>query len=430
MTAPVSSRPKRIVMLTHGSFGDLHPYIAIALELQRRGHDPVIATAELYREKLGSLGIEFAPLRPHYDSPESNTELMRRVMDLRTGPQAVVRELMIPAVRDMYTDSLALADGADLFVSHPLTFCTRFAAEKTGKRWLATILAPLSLFSVHDPPVLPGREVFARLRFAGPWLWKILFSLARLRLNAWIGPLTALRRELKLPDLGHPLMQGQFSPHGTLGLYSSQLAAAPPDAPSRFQITGFPFFDQNGDQSLSPEIEGFLAGGEPPIVFTLGSSAVHAAGSYYRDAATAAQRLGRRAVLLVGSRPENRVESLPPEIIQVNYAPFSQLFSRCAAIVHQGGVGTTGQAMRSGRPMIIVPYSHDQPDNADRIARQGAGRVLSRTRCSAATLETELRALLSDPGYAAAAARVGAAVQQETGAETAANLMLAAASGV
>ena len=46
------------------------------------------------------------------------------------------------------------------------------------------------------------------------------------------------------------------------------------------------------------------------------------------------------------------------------YAPYSGLFPRCSAIVHQGGVGTTAQAMRSGRPMLVVPFGFDQHDNA------------------------------------------------------------------
>ena len=41
----------RIVINTLGSFGDIHPYIALAMELQSRGHVPVIATMEIYRER-------------------------------------------------------------------------------------------------------------------------------------------------------------------------------------------------------------------------------------------------------------------------------------------------------------------------------------------------------------------------------------------
>ena len=39
----------RIVLNTFGSFGDIHPYMALALELQARGHVPVVATSNVYR---------------------------------------------------------------------------------------------------------------------------------------------------------------------------------------------------------------------------------------------------------------------------------------------------------------------------------------------------------------------------------------------
>jgi UDP:flavonoid glycosyltransferase YjiC (YdhE family) len=56
---------KRIVLTTHGTLGDLHPYLAIALELQKRGHTPVIATSEYYRRKIEATGVEFHAIIPN-----------------------------------------------------------------------------------------------------------------------------------------------------------------------------------------------------------------------------------------------------------------------------------------------------------------------------------------------------------------------------
>jgi rhamnosyltransferase subunit B len=83
--------------------------------------------------------------------------------------------------------------------------------------------------------------------------------------------------------------------------------------------------------------------------------------------------------------------------------------------VHQGGIGTLAQAMRSGHPMLIVPFSHDQPDNAARAAELGIARHLRRQRYSAKEAENELRLLLGDPVYAKAAAATASVVQQEDG---------------
>ena len=76
---------KRIVFTTWGSFGDIHPFMALALEMQARGHRPAIATLELYREKIEAAGIDFYSMRPDTPAPETEeaAEMMRRVMDLR-----------------------------------------------------------------------------------------------------------------------------------------------------------------------------------------------------------------------------------------------------------------------------------------------------------------------------------------------------------
>jgi UDP:flavonoid glycosyltransferase YjiC (YdhE family) len=97
------------------------------------------------------------------------------------------------------------------------------------------------------------------------------------------------------------------------------------------------------------------------------------------------------------------------------YAPYSQIFPHAAAIVHQGGSGTTGQAMQAGRPMLIVPYGWDQPDNAARVERLGMGLHVPRNRYSAETAAAALERLLGDSHFATRAAEVGAQLQREDG---------------
>ena len=159
--------------------------------------------------------------------------------------------------------------------------------------------------------------------------------------------------------------------------------------------------DWKRGRGYPPELAAFLKAGPPPLVFTLGTAAVMDAGDFYRISAQAAVQLKRRAVLLIGRDPRNRpTVPLPDGILAVEYAPFSELFPCACALVHQGGVGTTGQAMRAGKPMLVMPYSHDQPDNAARITRLGIGRTIARDRYTVAAAVRELRALLDTPAYA------------------------------
>lgn len=413
----VGKAGRRIVLTTFGSLGDVHPYIAIALGLVERGHSVVIATTELYREKIESLGIGFAPVRPDIPEPSGDSEFMRKVMDLRHGSEFVVRELVMPHLRDSYDDVLAAAQGADLVVSHPLTFVTPLVAEKLGIRWASSILAPLGFFSVYDPPVLPPAQWMKYLRPLGPMAWRPLTWLMRQMVRGWSGPYHRLRADLGLPPTKlEPLFEGQHSPHLTLALFSPLLGMPQPDWPASAVATGFPFYDKHEEHtSLPAELEQFLSAGEPPIVFTLGSSAVMDAGPFYEYAAEAAGRLKRRAVLLVGKDERNRPKRPVEGVLACEYAPYSELFSRAAAIVHQGGVGTTAQALRAGRPMLVMPYAHDQPDNADRCVRLGVARTIARSRITPGRLEHTLRRLLDDCSYARCAAGVGEFVRSEDG---------------
>jgi rhamnosyltransferase subunit B len=162
-----------------------------------------------------------------------------------------------------------------------------------------------------------------------------------------------------------------------------------------------------------------LDAGEPPIVFTLGSAAVMAPGQFYEESITAARTLNRRAVLLIGKNAPPA--QLPDSMIAVNYAPYSQIFPRACAIAHQGGIGTTAQALRAGRPTLVMPYSIDQPDNAARVRRLGTSRTISRQQYSASRVAKELSKLIETPSYAIKAAEVGQIVRAENGVEVACN---------
>jgi UDP:flavonoid glycosyltransferase YjiC (YdhE family) len=229
-------------------------------------------------------------------------------------------------------------------------------------------------------------------------------------------PVEDLRRELGLPPGRNAAVHDKHSPRLVLAMFSPLLAQPQRDWPASTVTTGFLFHDGEGPTArLSPELEAFLDAGPPPIVFTLGSSAVNLPGSFYADAATAAHSLGRRAVLLIGDNPPASA-SLPEGVASFAYAPFSHLFPRAAAVVHQAGVGTCGQVMRAGVPALAVPFAFDQPDNALRLERLGVGRTLSRGRCDARRLAAELRPLLEAPGYRERAREVGERVRAEDGA--------------
>lgn len=185
-------------------------------------------------------------------------------------------------------------------------------------------------------------------------------------------------------------------------------------------MTGFAFYDGDaGQRDLPPEVERFLDQGPPPLVFTLGSAAVLDAGDFYQQSALAAGLTGQRAVLLVGSDPRNVPQQVPQNVCIAHYAPYSRLFPRASVIIHQGGVGTTAQALSSGKPMLVMPYSHDQPDNARRVRRLGVARVIRRRRYTAELAARKITLLLENARLRQRAARIGERLHLEDGVKAA-----------
>jgi rhamnosyltransferase subunit B len=420
----------RILLATLGSLGDLHPYIAVGKALLARGQHVRLATSIDYRARVEAAGLEFAPLAPSIAELGDREQIALRFFHRLRGPRRLIDGMVMAPLRRAYADMRAAAEGVSLAVSHPITPTLPLIAEGRGLPWLSSVLAPYSLFSITDPSVIPSLEWLHRLPHLGGRPYGLVLDFVRTAMRRWERPLHTLRAELGLSSAkGSLLMDGQFSPRGTLALFDPALAAPQPDWPARTLVCGAALHDDPDPQDATAAsgealeaLERFLAAGPPPVVFALGSSAVWLARHYWKHAIAACEALGIRGLLLTGMPLERRV---PASVAAFDYLPYSRVFPRAAAIVHQAGIGTLSFALRSGRPQLLTPAGFDQPDNAARAARLGVGRVLPFRRAqSAARIVRELRALLGDPAHARAAAELAQEVRAGDGAATAAQRIL------
>src|ERR1035441_4305209 len=412
----------RIVLSNIGTFGDINPLLAIALELKRRGHVPVLAVPAVYETKIVPLELEFYPLRPDIDP--RNSVLVEMVYDVNKGTEHGLRDFLFPVLRQTYDDLLNAATKpcrADLMLLGELNYAGPLVAEITGIPWASYVLAPLSFFSAFDPPVLPMYPRLARADRTVPGMGRAMKRLARLVSRKWPQPIYDLRRELGLERGSNPLFDAKHSPHLVLALFSHLLGKEQKDWPPNTRVTGFCFYDADcGNAALPPHLEAFLSRGPAPVVFTLGSAAVLAAGEFYEYSARAAINLGVRAVLLIGSDERNRPrQALPETICVAEYAPYSALLPRASLVVHQGGVGTTAQCLRAGKPMLIMPYSHDQRSDERRMRRLGVARVIKRTNYTPLRVARKLRAMFDEPKFALRARTMPKKVEYENGVKTA-----------
>ncbi|MFV0337363.1 MAG: glycosyltransferase [Chthoniobacterales bacterium] len=382
----------RIVFASIGSLGDLHPLLALAKTCQARGHKVQIAASPFFKDYLQKLGFDFHPLRP---ALEPNPRLISRLGHSKRGPERLFRDEIFPAVRETYEDLCAATQNADAFVVGELLYIAPLVAHTNKLPWANAILSPSSFLSAADPCVLAPAPWLYPLRHLGTWPQRAVLNIGRHVTTRWAQPLFKLRKELGFPDGPSPIFEGKYSPHCVLTFFPKFFAAPQNDWPEKIIQVGFPFYEQPTTPELRQQIQDFQNADEPPLVFTLGSTAVHMAENFYTLAQQVSQSLDRRAILLTG---DNALNSPPDKnILRIPYAPLSLVLQKATAIVHHGGIGSCAEGLRAGVPALVIPFGYDQPDNAQRLAKLEVAIVGKRTQITFKHLKNSLEKILQTP---------------------------------
>ena len=381
------------LLVTLGSHGDTHPFIGIGRRLLARGHRVTLAANGAFESMVRTAGLEFAELGTAEEFGKALA--MPDLWHPTKGPRIVFEHGILPAMPRTYELIRSLyVPGETVVTAHAIAFGARVAQEKLGLPLATVHLAPVVFRDANRPPIYGNGNRF--MQYTPTWFNRILFRVVvdALVMDRIVAkPLNAFRAGLGLKPVKRIIDEWWNSPGLVLGLFPEWFARCEPGWPRQLRLTGFPLFDEAGTHILPPDVEAFLAGGEPPIVFTFGSAHSHAR-EELAVSAEACRQLNRRGLLLTRF-PDQVPTNLPPGVRHVAYAPFSELLPRCAAIVHHGGIGTTSQGLAAGIPQIIAPFAHDQFDNAARIRNLGCGFELKRYR--AKDLVAQLKEILTHP---------------------------------
>lgn len=378
----------KCILVAIGSAGDVHPMIGLGRMMASRGYDVVLIASGHFADAARGAGLRLVEFG-------SNQEYLALAGDPRLWhPRAGFKyiALKVSAHLGKLYDLIAAehVPGRTFAAATTLALAARVAQDKLGFPLASIHLQPGIFRSVIDPAnygVPMPRSQLGR---------RVFFGLVDLLVmdRSWRGPVNQLRRELGLSPIHH-INDYWHSPRLTVGLFPDWFASPATDWPVQTRVTGFPLYDESEQHEWSPGLRAFLDAGDPPIAFTWGSAMMHAR-PQFTMAAEACVHLGRRGLLL--TRFDEQVpRELPPNVMHVSYAPFSALLPRCAAVVHHGGIGTTAQALAAGTPQLITPFSHDQPDNAQRVRRLGVGASLSPRKLTTTTLAHALEKILGEP---------------------------------
>jgi rhamnosyltransferase subunit B len=380
------------LLVTVGSAGDVHPFIALGLALRARGHRATILTNPFFQSLVERQALGFVPLGTieDFESALDDPDLWHP----RRSFKVVAQRMLVPAIAEIYRAIEAHADSNTVVAASGISFGARVAQEKLGIPTATVHLQPAIIRSLIDQGMLG----YLRISASQP-MW---FKRAFFRFVDWAaidhllkGPLNKFRATLGLPPVDRVLHRWIHSPQCVIGFFPEWFAAPQSDWPPHTHLVGFPLWDGSGGSvPVPPEAQDFLDSGEPPIVFTPGSAAATMQ-RFFSTSVEAARRLGVRAMLITNFT-EQLPRDLPKDVRAFGYLPFSDVLPRAALLVYHGGIGTLAQTIKGGIPHFVVPCAHDQFDNGWRIEQLGLGRSIPQTRYRASSAVDAIRAILSD----------------------------------
>jgi UDP:flavonoid glycosyltransferase YjiC (YdhE family) len=226
-----------------------------------------------------------------------------------------------------------------------------------------------------------------------------------------------LVREWRAETLGLTRHRSPPAAAGTIYAYSPHVVPKPRDWGDDVLVCGYWFLD-SPDWQPDAELAAFLQAGPPPIHIGFGSMPGVDAERMTEVVVEALARTGKRGLLATGGGALVPSQATP-FVRSISGAPHDRLFPHVGATVHHGGAGTTGAALRAGKPTVACPFFGDQPFWGRRIAQLGAGPpALDRGKLTPAALADALVAM-DAPTHRACATRLGEAIGSESGVSTA-----------
>jgi UDP:flavonoid glycosyltransferase YjiC (YdhE family) len=358
-----------ITILTYGSRGDVQPFLALALGLQKAGHTVKLVAPHRFADFVSKRDISFFPLA---GDPEIISERLNAAGANPVGMVRAMSNYIFSIADHVVCQIFSACDDADLII-HSFLFTTggHSLARKLNIPDISVQTFPIFAHTRAFPPVsMPGLPP-GLLSYFGHWLHTQIF---------WHGGnLGYGQLRKRLPGTFNLNLHWPFAPDNNrirtplILACSSTIIPRPDDwSAPHIHIPGYFFLDELESYQPSSELADFLSAGEPPVCVTFGSTIHKNPRHIYSVVLAALEKTGNRAILLSGWSDLQNLQ-LPESVFAVDAVPHSWLLPQCKAVIHHGGAGTIAAGLRAGVPAIIVPSASDQPFWGARVYAVGAG---------------------------------------------------------
>ena len=392
----------KVILTTIGSTGDIQPFVALAMELRRRGHQslfalpsPLVAYPQKYGFPVIQLGQDISDPAQHLQRLFSQGQVAKN-------------------------DSTAKEYFEVFFASAPQALAQLKEVCETADLLISSDVMPLGLM-VHELITIPFvslRTRYTPLPYTGRTQPKNYAAN-----HAWKNLVDLFRTECGLSPIDDPIEPYGISPQ--LTLFPVSRAFLPPDTrfPEQYYVTGF-FFQDEDEWEPDRNLVDFLQAGCPPVVISLGSMVHDDPKKLTHLFLEAIQAVGCRAVIQHGWSGLAQDIELPDTVYAIDFVPHSWLFPQAACVIHHGGLGTTAAVSKASVPSIVIIHVFDNAALARSTQKIGAtSAALSLATLNVDQLTTALSAIFQDSQYQIAATFLGKLTQAEQGVQTACQLI-------
>jgi sterol 3beta-glucosyltransferase len=394
----------RILLLGLGSDGDVEPFLALAQRLMAAGHSPLVATSDRYLGRASALGIPAARVGPPWDEKQTDLDF-GKVLSKRNPLKQVgavihlLRDLQLAVLPEL----LALAQDVDVVVHVPINVVGAAVARKLGKPHVTVHLVPL----VRGERYAPHGANLGRT--ANRALWSLTAALLR---RATDDELNRVVTAAGLAPWRDIMLDGARSQRLDLIAVSPQLMSPDPGWGAATRATGYWAVE---DTRFQPDAALERVMQQRPAVIGFGSMMGFDPRRVTERIVEAVKGLDRQVVIQSGWAKLG-ASALPANVHVAGFVPHAWLFERGACVVHHGGAGTLGAALRAGIPQAIVWHVGAMPVWDRKLVELGvAPRPRSHRTMSARWLRGTLERLLTDRRMQERARTLGQLVKAEDG---------------
>ncbi len=391
----------RVLVSAFGTTGDLHPMVAIAAAMRRRGHDVHLLANPAYQSLAEEVDVHFQPVGTLEDLESIKQD--PRAWNYGQGWKLWLRGAGVGSMRALYQRIQELYQpGETIVAAHYLSFGARVAQDRlaiptaTVHLNVHTIRSVYHVYAYPPPSFVPDwlPRSYLMPQWSSPSYRHGALWLAE---RFFIEPVLAreihqFRSELDLDPLDTFVRKWWDSPDMVIGLFPDWWSGYHPDWPAHVVTTNFPFWDRANTIATDDELESFLERADGTLVFTPGASANHTE-RHFRAFAGCCDRLQRTGIVITPKPAPAGID--PTKVHFASYVPFSRLFQSASAVVHHAGIGTSAHCLAAGLPQIVAPTLYNEPDTAIRLERLGVAKQVSTRRFSASKLSSAVESLLN-----------------------------------